>query len=167
MKESTKEFLDRIEKAALDNEATYHGCSQCVLKALQDNFDIGDALTFKSVSALAAGVALMGDSCGALLGGIIALGLVNGRDNLADFQALQDSMGPARKLYRWFQSEYGSTLCRDIQTSLFGKFFNIADMKEYEEAQKLGLYDASRGCPVVVAKIARKTAELLLDIKEE
>lgn len=161
--EKREAFLDTIEKTALDYEVEYHGCSQCVLKAIQDNLNIGDALTLKSVSALACGVALMGDTCGALLAGIIALGLASGRQELADFSALQASFVPARRLYRWFQREYGSTACRDVQTSLFGRFFNIADAGEYEEAQKSGLYDRNQGCPIVVGKVARETAKLLLE----
>jgi len=165
-KGSREELLERVERAALENEAEYHGCSQCVLKALQDNLNIGDILTLKSASALATGVALMGDSCGALIAGVIALGIVNGREDLADFPALQASLAPARRLYRWFRNEFGSAICRDIQTSLFGRFFNLADPEEYKKAQEAGLYDRQSGCPKVVAKVARKTAELILDLPQ-
>lgn len=162
MDKKTEKLLEDIEMKALDNEARFHGCSQCALEAIQDNLNIGNSLTLRSVSALASGVALMGETCGALIAGIIALGLVKGRQDLSDFSSLQASLVPARKLYRWFKHEYGSTMCRDVQSSLFGRFFNIADLSEYKEAQELGLYNKSRGCPTVVGKVARKAAELIL-----
>ena len=162
MDKKIEKVLDDVENAALDNEARFHGCSQCALEAIQNKLNIGTPLSLRSVSALASGVALMGETCGALIAGMIALGLVNGRQDLSDFSALQTSLRPARKLYRWFKHEYGSTICRDVQTSLFGRFFDIADISEYERAKESGLYSRSQGCPIVVGKVARKAAELIL-----
>ena len=102
----------------------------------------------------------MGDSCGALTAGIMALGIVCGRENIENFSELQASLAPARRLYRRFQKEFGSGLCRDIQTSRLGRFFNIADAKEYEEFERAGGY---RECPKVVGKAARLAAEILLE----
>jgi len=69
-------LLKRVEESAYNYEKAYHGCSQCVLQAIQDNLKVGDEATFRSASALAGGVALMGDSCGALVAGMMTLGLV-------------------------------------------------------------------------------------------
>ena len=157
---SEEEILDRIEKAAHDYERDYHGCAQCVLLALQEHFGFGNAATFRAASALAGGIGLMGDSCGALTAGIMALGLVYGRENIENFSELQASLAPARRLYRRFQKEFGSGLCRDIQTSRLGRFFDIANEKDYEEFERAGGY---RECPEVVGKAARLAAEVILE----
>ena len=163
VKEISKEkLLDRIEQAAHDYEARYHGCSQCVLKALQEHLKIGNEDTFKSMSGLAGGVGLRGDSCGALLAGIVALGLVFGRWDITNSGQLQSSMMPVRRLYRNFQKEFGSCICRDIQTSKLGRFYDIAKEDEYNAFQEAGGYTE---CPKVVGKAARMAAELILEEK--
>src|SRR4030042_7102056 len=91
----TAALLKRVEESAYDYEKAYHGCSQCVLQAIQDHLEVGDAATFRSASALAGGVALMGDSCGALIAGIMALGLVFGRRKIEDFPQPPSSFVPA------------------------------------------------------------------------
>jgi len=155
------EMLDRIEESAFRYENSYHGCSQCVLLALQEHLKIGNEATFKAASPLAAGVALMGDSCGALLGGMMALGLAFGREKVEDFGALAASALKARALYERFQQEFGSCLCRDVMAAQLGRFYDLAT--EYEAFQQAGGYER---CPRVVGKTARMAAELILAAEE-
>ncbi|MBW1703390.1 MAG: C_GCAxxG_C_C family protein, partial [Deltaproteobacteria bacterium] len=75
-KQSRDELLDKIEKAAHDYERDFHGCSRCVLKPLQDHLNLGDDASLKASTTLAAGVAMRGETCGALLGGLLAVGIV-------------------------------------------------------------------------------------------
>jgi C_GCAxxG_C_C family probable redox protein len=152
-----EELLNRIEETAYAYEHDYHGCSQCVLLALQEHLKIGNEATFRAASPLAAGVALMGDSCGALLGGMMALGLAFGREKVEDFGALAMSALKARALYARFQQEFGSCLCRDVMAAQLGRFYDLAT--EYEGFQEAGGYER---CPRVVSKTARMAAELIL-----
>lgn len=154
---SRAELLNRIEESAYEYEKAYHGCSQCVLRAIQDHLKVGNGATFRSASALAAGVALMGDSCGALVAGMMALGLAFGRERIEDFAALAASFVPARALYARFREEFGSCLCRDVMTTQLGRFYDLAT--EYEQFQQAGGYER---CSRVVAKTARMAAELIL-----
>lgn len=159
---SKEELLDLIERTAHDYEAEYHGCAQCGLMALQEHLGIGNEETLRSVSGLAGGTALMGDSCGALLAGMVALGIVFGRRNIENFVELSQSMKPVRKLYRSFQEEFGSCLCRDVMASKLGKFYDLAC--DYEDFEAAGGYEH---CPKVVGKAARLTAELILEEREK
>ncbi len=63
---SISEILEKIEKTAYEYEKIYHGCSQCTLKAIQEHLHLGNEDAFKAASALAGGVARMGETCGAL-----------------------------------------------------------------------------------------------------
>ncbi len=151
------ELLKRVEESAYNYEKAYHGCSQCVLQAIQDHLKVGDEATFRSASALAGGVALMGDSCGALVGGMMTLGLVSGRQKIEDFPQLASSFVPARTLYARFREEFGSCLCRDVMTTQLGRFYDLAT--EYQQFQEAGGYER---CSRVVAKTARMAADLIL-----
>jgi C_GCAxxG_C_C family probable redox protein len=151
------ELLKRVEESAYNYEKAYHGCSQCVLQAIQDNLKVGDEATFRSASALAGGVALMGDSCGALVAGMMTLGMVFGRQKIEDFPQLASSFVPARTLYVRFREEFGSCLCRDVMTTQLGRFYDLAT--EYRQFQEAGGYER---CSRVVAKTARMAADLIL-----
>jgi C_GCAxxG_C_C family probable redox protein len=158
---SRAELLDRIERSAYRYEKAYHGCSQCVLRAIQDHLRVGNGATFRSASALAGGVALMGDSCGALVAGMMALGLVFGRQKIEDFAELASSFVSAQALYTRFREEFGSCLCRDVMTTQLGRFYDLAT--EYQQFQEAGGYER---CSRVVAKTARMTADLILAAEE-
>lgn len=158
---SKAELLDRIERSAYRYEKAYHGCSQCVLRAIQDHLRVGNGAAFRSASALAGGVALMGDSCGALVAGMMALGLVFGRQKIEDFAELASSFVPAQALYTRFREEFGSCLCRDVMTTQLGRFYDLAT--EYQQFEEAGGYER---CSRVVAKTARMTADLILAAEE-
>jgi len=88
-KASREELLNKIEETAHNYEKEFHGCSRCVFKALQDHLDLGDGPTLKASTPLAAGVAMRGETCGALLGGMLAVGIVTAEEDLKDSNALK------------------------------------------------------------------------------
>ena len=65
-KASREELLNKVEETAHGYEKEFHGCSRCVFKALQDHLDLGDGVTLKASTPLAAGVAMRGETCGPL-----------------------------------------------------------------------------------------------------
>jgi C_GCAxxG_C_C family probable redox protein len=155
-----EELLDRIEKTAHDYEKKYHGCSRCVLKAIQENMKIGDRTSLKGVTPLAAGVAMRGETCGALLGGVIALGIVTASEDFGDEGAMTNSISLGFRLTRRIEKEFGSTKCTEIQESKLGKSYSLADPNQYQEFIAAGGYVE---CPKVVGKVARITADFILD----
>lgn len=160
VQQSQQEFLDRVEKTAHDYEAKYHGCSRCVVQALLDHLKLGDGSVFKASIPLAAGIAMKGETCGALIGGIMILGLALGSDNIED-ENWMDSLIAGYRLFRRFEKEIGSTSCGEIQQARLGRAFNIADPEDYEEFKKAGGYVE---CPKVVGKAARLTAQMILEL---
>jgi len=162
-KQSRDELLDKIEKAAHDYERDFHGCSRCVLKPLQDHLNLGDDASLKASTTLAAGVAMRGETCGALLGGLLAVGIVTASEEFKDVNALTNSLASGFRLARIVEKEFGTTNCTKIQTDKLGRFYSLADPEQYEEFIEAGGY---RECPKVVGKIARMTAEFILDYRD-
>lgn len=144
-------------------EKTYRGCSQCVIAALQDAFDIRNDDIFKASTGLAGGSALSGDGgCGAYVGALMVLGHLVGRerDNFADPEGVRFTThrlsGEFRKK---FIDEYGSIICRNIQTKVLGRYYYLADPQEFEKFHNAGAHDIH--CPEVVGKAARWMAEII------
>jgi C_GCAxxG_C_C family probable redox protein len=162
--DSRAELLDKIEKEAHDYERDFHGCSRCVLKPLQDNLDLGDDASLKASTTLAAGVAMRGETCGALLGGLLAVGIATASEDLKDVNALTNSLASGFRLARNVEKELGTTNCTKIQTDKLGRFYSLADPEQYKAFIEAGGY---RECPKVVGKIARMTAEFILDYRDK
>jgi len=151
----------------------YSECSQSVLLTLQEAFELGDQESFKAATVLSGGVARRGETCGALLGGLMALGLVAGRKDITKTQVYRDTMKPANDIIEEFkqrlQMEFGfeeslnSTLCRDIQEKVYGRSFDLRDEKGHQAFLDAGGHNED-GCPKVCAVAAMVTAEKLRDL---
>jgi len=118
------------------------------------------------------GVARRGETCGALIGALMALGLAVGRERMEDTPQYHRAMVPAVEMSRRFQQElqaqFGfsapldTTLCRDIQGRIYGRAFDLADPAGLQAFLDAGGH-SPEGCPKVCAVAARVAAEQLLD----
>lgn len=156
---------DRAYEAGKRNEAEYHGCAQCVLAALQDTFNERDDAVFRAATGLSGGGGLSGDgSCGAYAGATMFLGQLMGRDR-DDFT---DEVGVRYETSRMvgdlrsrFVERYGSVVCRDIQTRVIGRSFDLTDADDVACFKEAGAH--SIHCPEVVGLAARWAAEIALE----
>ncbi len=134
---------------------------------------IGDAASFKAATVLSAGVARQGETCGALLGALMALGLVSGRERMEDTEQYNQAMKTAIEIgdefQRRLQAEFGfkeplkSTLCRDLQIRIYSRSFNFRDPVEREAFKAAGGH-SDNGCFKVCEVAAKVAAEKLLDL---
>ena len=134
-------------RAAYSYEQRVGSCPQCVLAALMDTFDIGDKFTIKAADALAGGTALSTEgTCGALIGGMLAIGLLAGRpyEDFLKGKKKRRVFAPAQKLYERFVSEY------DLRSS-----------QDYIAFKQAG-GDTDK-CPAVAANVARWTSEIIIE----
>ena len=161
MKEYTT-ILDNLEAKAGAYEEAFGSCAQGTLLALQEQFGLGDGKTLKAATAMP-GVALRGETCGAVIGALMALGLAMGRERVGqDDEALRTYMA-ADRLCTEFKKEFGGCNCRDVQQHLFGRTFNLQDMKELEEFSRSG---AGQKCAIPAGKAARIAGRLILEHRE-
>jgi C_GCAxxG_C_C family probable redox protein len=166
---SRAEFLDKVENAAATCERTVHGCGRCALSALMENFDLGDKagkeLALMGILPMSGGIAQTRNTCGALLGGLMGIGMVSFPAGLE--QANMDDIRQAMKLgaqyYRKFEKEVGNTRCFDIRAVGLGRCFDTGDPDEYRKFVEAGAYDF---CGGISGKAARLAAEFMLDILE-
>lgn len=163
---SKEKRLDKIEKDANKYEKEYHGCGRCVVRSIIENLDIGSYSLVKAAGPLAGGIAMRGQTCGALLGGLLLLGLETSSDKMIeikpDDKSTLISLASGFNLCRKVEKEMGSTICNDIQEARLGRSFNIADPEEYKKFKEAGGYEE---CPKVVGEIAKMTAEMILEHK--
>ena len=162
---SNQEIFDNLESMVMENLSICGNCAQTTFLALQDEFDLEGESILKALTPFP-GIALRGETCGAVTGGLMALGLIHGRDkeNLNNWQAYLDSLPPSRKFCRRFEDELGSTMCADIVESQFGRRFDLADLAEAMLWMNCG---ALEKCSDVIGKSVRIVAEIILEIQDK
>lgn len=167
MEEQEKQaLLDQVYDRAYEYEGKYGSCPQAVLSAIQDFFVTVDDATIKALHGLAGGGALCGSgTCGALVGGMAAIGSAFGRERSQFGQA---GGGKTKKAYHYskelndrFVEEFGQVSCNDVQKKKMGRSFNLWSSEEYQQFEDAGAHKDK--CTDVAGKTARWTAEILLD----
>ena len=171
---TTDEVIRRVKAKALDNDR-YSGCAQAVLGSLQEEFGIGNVQSFKSATALSGGVARRGETCGALIGALMALGLVLGREQMSDTPTYRRAMDTSQDVVEGFKAALqkqfdfhttlSTTLCRDIQERIYGRSFDLADEKEQQAFLAAGGHTET-GCLKTCAIAAEVAAQKLLALIE-
>jgi C_GCAxxG_C_C family probable redox protein len=167
-----KELLDRVEKRAAAYDYEFSGCGQMVILALQQEFKFPQGMAvFKAASFVGRATSGVGGTCGALVGGILALGMAAGRSNFEDtiWPNPQDkgetgfpkSVETVRRFYKRYAEEMGSLKCSEIQEKLLGKTYNPEDKDETLRFEHEGGREACSKC---VGKAARLAAETLLQM---
>lgn len=161
--------MSKAEKAyslAFKYEAEYGSCPQAVLRAIYEVFNIkGIEIVIKAAHALAGGLGLSGNgTCGALSGGALALSIFYGRsiEDMGKGRFLK-SYAKAKELYDRFVKEFGSCICKDVQTKIFGRSFNLWDPEDFKKFEEMGGHRDK--CPDVTGKVAKWVAEILLEDK--
>jgi hypothetical protein len=107
---------------------------------------------------------LRGETCGALTGPLMALGLVFGRDRLDDQAGFDNSLPPARDFCRRFESEFGSTRCDEILASRLGRPFDLSRRSGFSAYQQCGGLDC---CTDVIRAAVRQAATIILEGRPE
>jgi len=147
--ENPKEKIEEARARALDFYATdQFVCSEAILYTINET--LGNPLPagiVRLASGFAGGIGKSGCVCGALAGGVMALGLVFGRTEAG---ASCPKLLPAtRELSDWFNQTFRSSCC----TVLMKKRSRAGDKE-------------SDRCSVMTGETAAKTMELILKYEE-
>ncbi len=110
--------------------AEQYNCAESVLRGVCHAQGVGLSEQAKRMATpFGGGVGRAEDLCGALVGGVLAIGIVKGRTTpQEDRLAAYDS---ARRLYRMFYEQFGSTSCRIL---------NMSDFKSAQHRPRCGRY---------------------------
>ena len=156
---SRNEILNKVAERAQQVLLQSGNCAQTAFLVLEEQFELEGGKILKALTPFP-GIALRGETCGAVVGSLMAIGTVFGRDSIDDMAGYLRSLPPARKFCRQFEKEHGSTACNSILEGKLGRKYNLANPTES------AAYLASGGpakCAEVVASAVRIAAEIILD----
>ena len=158
---SKQDMVNRLQNRVNENLQLSGNCAQTAFLSLMDEFQLGGDEILKALTPFP-GIALRGETCGAVTGSLLAIGLKFGRDrhNLDNWQAYIDSLRPSRRFCRSFEGEFGSTMCAAIVKDKFGRHFDLADPQEAMQWYQCGAFEK---CAEVIGKSVCLAAEILVD----
>ena len=162
-----KELIGTIGQTACDNERIYHGCARSTLNALQVHLGLEPeavSALVKAAALIGGGVAQTGESCGALLAGLMAIGLVYETGKMEDSRtcpAHQEALSHGITFSDRFKSEFGALRCHDVQKGLFGRYY---DLRNPEDSAKFRESDHTKCEDVVCRRVSQLAAEVILEL---
>ncbi len=124
-------------------------CSQAVLTAFSEEFNLDRNTAFKISQPFGGGIAHQGETCGAVSGAFLVIGLKHGRTKAEDLEAREKTYEKILDFIDKFASKNGSTVCNE----LLG--FDMSTPEGFQKAEDAGLFETL--CP----KLIQTSVEIL------
>jgi C_GCAxxG_C_C family probable redox protein len=159
-----QQILDRVQRRGEEYNFFVHNCARSTALAAMEEFGLGNMEIIKALSPFP-GFGATGWMCGGVTGGLIALGLYFGSDDLQDYDAAGATIMAARKFMPRFEKEVGSVVCPTIHEEVvFGRYMDPAASPENMEA-----FAEAKGfekCGLLPGIGARLAAEIIIESLE-
>jgi C_GCAxxG_C_C family probable redox protein len=155
-----EQILDRVQGRAEEYNFVLKNCAKGTTLALLEELGLGNMEIVKALSPFP-GFGGTGWMCGGVTGGLVALGLYFGGDDVLDHEATGATIGAAREFMPRFEEELGSLLCPTIQEEvIFGRYMDPAASEQHMEA--FAMAKGFEKCSVVPGRGARLAASLII-----
>jgi C_GCAxxG_C_C family probable redox protein len=105
--------MNKPEEAVECFKQTF-SCSQAVFSAYAPEFGIDMETALKIAGAFGGGIAHMGETCGAVTGAFMVIGLKYGKTRAEDEPAKEKTYQVVREFVEKFKSRNGSIVCREL-----------------------------------------------------
>ena len=149
--------LDAVAKAAFNNLRAYSNCCRSTLWALQTHLRLDAPDVLKASTTLAGGIGGTGETCGAVIGALMAIGLAQGSLDTEDLESDRAAREAARRFVERFTERFHSTRCYGLQEATIGWRCDDPSLEE-----KWLAADGPLACASVCAEAARIAADLIL-----
>ena len=105
--------MDRVERAVSCFKEGFT-CSQAMLSTYGPQLGLNHELALKVSGAFGGGMARMGETCGAVTGAFMVIGLKHGNARVEDKQAKERAYSLVKEFVDRFKSRNGSIVCREL-----------------------------------------------------
>ncbi len=158
---SKKDVMKELNEKVAQFMPMYKSCSMTSFAVLNDYFKLNaDTRTIRALMPFSGGIVRRGETCGAVSGSILALGLFfESRKKDGKVQA-GSSLKPGGIFFDRFEKVFGSTRCKEVIKHQYGRYYDLLnpeDVKLFMEAGKSGK------CMQVVQKAVAIAGEIILE----
>jgi C_GCAxxG_C_C family probable redox protein len=99
---------------AVDSMKKTFSCSQAVFSTFSPALGLDEETALRVAGAFGGGMARMGETCGAVTGALMVIGLKHGKIKADDDQAREKTYSLAREFVEKFRVLNGSIVCKDL-----------------------------------------------------
>jgi C_GCAxxG_C_C family probable redox protein len=154
-------ILDRVQLRAEEYNFILKNCAKGTALAVMEEFGLGNMEIVKALSPFP-GFGGTGWMCGGVTGGLIALGLYFGSDDLLNHEATGTTIMAARKFMPRFQEQVGAVVCPKLHEDVvFGRYMDPAASPENMEA--FAKAQGFEKCGLLPGIGARLAAEIIIE----
>ena len=156
-----QQILDRVQLRAEEYNLFARNCARRTALAVMEEFGLGNMAVVQALSPFP-GFGGTGWMCGGVTGGLIALGLFFGSEDLQDYEAVGRTIMAAREFMPRFEQQAGAVTCPTLHEDVvFGRYMDPAASPENMEAfaQEKGF----EKCGVFPGTGARIATEIIID----
>jgi C_GCAxxG_C_C family probable redox protein len=159
-----QQILDRVQQRSEEYNFLARNCAKSTALAVMEEFGLGNLEIVKALSPFP-GFGGTGWMCGGVTGGLIALGLYFGSQDIQNYDAVGATIMAARKFMPRFEEEVGAVLCPKIHEDVvFGRYMDPAASPEAMQA-----FAEAKGfekCGLMPGIGARLAAEIIIESME-
>jgi len=150
-------LADLLGEKAVKHFTEGYNCSQSVLLTMAEHWKCKDELIPKVASTFGGGMGRCGSVCGAVTGGLMAIGIQRGTNEPPSKSAEKSTRAYqlAGTFYRQFEKQNGTVMCRD----LIG--LDLSDPEQLKKAREDHVFD--KRCTVFIKSAIEILATLGLD----
>ena len=131
-----------------------YNCAQAVLYSFCDDLKLDKDMALRLACGFGAGMGRKEEVCGAVSGGIMALGMKYGRGENEEQSLTEQTYQKARKLMERFAEKHGSYICRILLGGC-----ELTDLEGQKEFKEKDLYN--RVCKQCVASVVQIVEEIV------
>lgn len=144
--------MSRVEQAQSMMGAGFN-CCQAILTTYGSELGLDASLAKRIASGFGGGMARMGETCGAVVGAFMVIGLKHGFTSGEDKAAKDGSYECIREFAKKFEQRRGSITCRDLLEC------DISTSQGYQRAVDQKLFET-----ICVKRVIRDAGEILAEI---
>lgn len=144
--------MERSEQAKAMFLSGYN-CAQSVLLSFSDDLKFSKELASKMAAGFGGGMGKQQETCGAVTGAIMVLGLLKGEEVNNNDELKSIAYGSVKELVRGFNEEFRTTNCRD----LIGCDLNTPEGAEKFKEEKI-MENVCAGCVEKAVQIVESIA---------
>ena len=157
---SKEEIFKELDKKVDKFMPMYKSCAQASFCALNEQFKLKADKTIRALLPFTGGIALKGETCGAVSGALLAIGFFFEPMNQKGNEKVGSSLKYGGMFFDRFKEEFGSTRCWGVQEHQYGRHYDASNPEE----MKLFMVAAKNGkCIEVVKKAVFIAGDFILE----
>jgi C_GCAxxG_C_C family probable redox protein len=152
MREENKDISKEQQEAVGKFEKGF-ACSQSVFSTYAGPMGLAQDTALKISDAFGGGMGGMGETCGAVTGAYMVLGLINGRTEADDDESKKKTRKLIKEFTQRFKEAHKTTICNELLEN------DISTPEGMEAAEASGVFD--KRCPKFVAEATKILEQLI------